>query len=438
MVSFNKADLPKKVILSGADCFHLVLDKHAKKHGAGGNVMRKIFYFNISLDFDKIENILKSSAVIYWLCNIKLAQPPLFRLPYWKYYDAGNEIIIRQHQAENENEIPQIILSRDITVESERFIEADLVYYPSGASAFVLSWNHILLDAKGTTLLFEHLNQLSAGQPQNFDTLFPAKENNCSIAAYIKNMYKVKRFVQNTARPPVRSVAGDKKTGDDGRTLTKIISFTTAETKIIQENAFKAGSRFGPTLYLVACCSHVIHALTKQKNKNGDLWIPVPYDGRLRGAAGPLISNCVSFLFYRIPETELNTVPQTVKYLSTQMKSQIKDSIPQKYTMFLNMMRHVPLWLYYFIVSRTGKGVFASFLYTSTGDNFNNLKSLFGDPIRGINMIPALTFPPGLTFVFLKHDEVIHINIAYSPEIISDNELHLIEQKLKDNLLLAN
>ena len=38
MISFNKVNLPRKVILSGADCFHLVLDKHAKKHGAGGNV----------------------------------------------------------------------------------------------------------------------------------------------------------------------------------------------------------------------------------------------------------------------------------------------------------------------------------------------------------------------------------------------------------------
>ena len=438
MRSFDKTVLPGKVILSGADCFHLVLDKHAKKHGAGGNVMRKVFYFNSRLDFNKIENILKSSAVIYWLCNIKLVQPSFFSLPYWKYLDAGNEIIIQQHDAVHEDEIPGIISARDITVESERFIEADIIYYPSGNSAFVLSWNHILLDAKGTTLLFEHLNTVSDNKTQDNELFFPAMEKKYNIVQYIRNMYQVKHFVQTSARPPVRSVANDKKKPTDRRTLTKIISFNADETRKIQENAFKVGSRFGPTLYFVACCSHVINVITKQKNKTGDLWVPVPYDGRLRGAAGPLISNCVSFLFYRIPETELNTVPQTVKHLSKQMTSQIKDGIPQKYAMFLNMMRHIPLWLYYFIISRTGKGVFASFLYTSTGDNFNDLKSLFGEPIKNIIIIPALTFPPGLTFVFLKHDEAININIAYSPEIISDNELHLIEQKLKENLFLVN
>jgi len=435
MTSFNKADLPRKVILSGADCFHLVLDKHAKKHSAGGNVMRKIFYFNNVLSFDKINGILKSSAVIYWLCNIEFVPGMLMKLPSWRYNDTGNEIILLEHHAAVADEIPETILNRDITIESKRFIEADLVHYPSGSCAFILSWNHILLDAKGTTLLFEHLNLLSERKPQRTDIFFPGKEKKTNIITYILNMYKVKRFVQTSSRAPVSSVASVSTKTGEGKTCTKIISFNEAETKKINTNAFKTGSRFGPTLYLVACCAHVINFFNRQKNKAGDIWLPVPYDGRLRGAAGPLISNCVSFLFYRIPQNEMETVTQTVKCLSAQMTSQIKDGIPQKYSMFLNMMRHMPLWLYYFLISRTGKGVFASFLYTSTGDNFNNLKSLFGEPIRNLNMIPALTFPPGLTFVFLKHDNELNINIAYSPDVINNNDLHLIEEKIKEILL---
>ncbi|MBL7701586.1 MAG: hypothetical protein JNM14_05015 [Ferruginibacter sp.] len=435
MTPFSKNDLPEKVILSGADCFHLVLDKHAKKHGAGGNVMRKAFYFSSSVSFEKIENILRSSPVIYWLCNIKLMEPPLFQLPYWRYKDRGNEIVVKKHDCDVENEIPKNILTRDITVDADRFIEADIIYYPSGSSAFVLSWNHILLDAKGTTLLFEHLNHLSENKPQNFDIFFPAREKKTNIFTYISNMYKVKRFVQTSAKPPVSSVATAKARHGEDETMNRTIAFNAEETARVASNSFKAGSRFGATLYFIACCSQIIHLLNKQKNKAGDLWLPVPYDGRLKGAVGPLISNCVSFLFYRIPEAELDSVPQTVKCLSAQMKSQIGDGIPQRYTMFLNMMRHIPLWLYYLLVSRTGKGVFASFLYTSTGDNFNELTHLFGEPLRDLNMIPALTFPPGLTFVFLKHDNKLNINIAYSPDVITDNDLHLIEEKIKQALL---
>lgn len=437
MTPFNRSQFPEKVILSGADCFHLVLDKHAKKHGAGGNVMRKVFYFDSTLSFQKIDLILKSSPVIHWLCNIKLVHGNLFQLPYWKYTGLQNQIIVLEHYVTVENEIPQEILSRDITIESDRFIEADLVHYPSGGCAFVLSWNHILLDAKGTTLLFEHLEQLNGKNSSNTGSFFPGKEKKTGLLTYISNMYKVKSFVQSSSRPPVSSVADGKISGAHNNVSTKFISFTAEETKTISANAFKAGSRFGPTLYFIACCSHVIHAINKQRNKAGDIWLPVPYDGRLRGASGPLISNCVSFLFYRLQPAELNTIPGTVKVLNEQMKAQIKDGIPQRYTMFLNMMRYVPLWLYYFLISRTGKGVFASFLYTSTGDNFNELRSLFGESVKNITMIPALTFPPGLTFVFLKHDEALNINIAYSPEIISNNELILIEERLRELLLTA-
>ena len=207
MKPFDKSALPHKVTLTGADCFHLVLDKHAKEYGAGGNVMRQVFYFNSSLQFEKISNILNSSPVVHWLCNIKLVQGGLFRLPYWKYVDTGNQIILLQHQAPEENEIPAALLHRDITVKSERFIEADLVYYPSGSCAFIISWNHILLDAKGTTLLFEHLNQISENKTEDVDLFFPSKEKRVPFMAYIKNMYKVKKFVQVSARPPVSSVA---------------------------------------------------------------------------------------------------------------------------------------------------------------------------------------------------------------------------------------
>lgn len=435
MSSFNKALLPKKVILSGADCFHLVLDKHAQKHGAGGNVMRKVFYFDQALPFNKIDQLLKASPVIYWLCNIRLREGFFFQKPYWEFTDKGNEIIFRQHQSRMENELPSEVLTRDISIRSERFIEADLVHYPSGACAFIISWNHILLDAKGTTLLFEHLNAVSENRQQDSSLFFPGPEKKTGIVTYIRNMYKVKHFVQHSARPPVFSVADKKVKSEAGITAEKVIAFNASETKKIIAHSLEAGSRFGPTLFFIACCSQVTCKLGKYKNKTGDLWLPVPYDGRLKGANGPLISNTVSFLFYRIPQRELETIEGAVKYLGAQMMEQIKRGVPQRYTMFLNMMRHVPLWLYYFLVSKTGKGVFASFLYTSTGDNFNNLRSLFGEPVRDINMVPALTFPPGLTFVFLKHDDQLSVNIAYSPDIIHQEHLDFIEKELKITLL---
>lgn len=437
MKAFDKAILPKKVRLSGADCFHLVLDKHAKKYKAGSNVMRKIFFFNHKLSYQKIKGVLDQSPVIYWLCNIELVPGTLWRIPFWKYVDKGNEIVIREHNGMTDNEIPPGIFERDITLESDRFIEADLVYYPSGGCAFVLAWNHILMDAKGTTLLFNHLNDITENKKDGLGDFFPAIEKKANIIRYIRNMYRVKKFVQTSSRAPVSSVATRHSKSSEGIPLYKSIQFDSVETKKIMENAFKTGSRFGPTLFFIACCAQVIHRLNLNRNNKGDIWLPVPYDGRLKGAKGPLISNCVAFLFYRITPFELNTVSQTVQSLGNQMTRQIKMGMPGKYNLFLNMMRHIPVWLYYLMISRSGERTFASFLYTSTGDNFNELKSLFGEPLREIALVPALTFPPGFTFVFLKHDDELNINIAYSPDVINEDELVLIKQDLQQ-LLLAD
>jgi hypothetical protein len=434
MKSYFKAKLPQKVYLSGADCFHLVLDKHASKHGAGGNVMRRVFLFEKALEMEKVEKILKSSPIIFWLCNIKLIYGSFLIKPYWEFKDRGNDIIVRVHKAELGEEIPKAILERDITIKDSRFIEADIVHYPNGSCMFVISWNHILLDAKGTTLLFDHLNELTEGKPTNFDIFFPEKGAKTNIFTYIRNMYKVKSFVQASSKSPVSSVAEKQNSNNENATY-KVLHFTTEETEKINSNAFKNGARFGETLFFIATCAHVVNAINKQRNKLGTLWIPVPYDGRLKGAAGPLVSNCVSFLFYRLPQSEMGSIAQTVKSLSTQMVNQIKNNMPKKYSMFLNMMRHIPLWLYYFLISKTSDGVFASFLYTTSGDKFVNLKTLFGEAIVDISLIPSLTFPPGLTFVFLNYNDKLNVNVTYTPDIINKSELQLIEQKIKEILL---
>lgn len=436
MTLHDKTNLPKKVRLSGADCFHLVLDKHAKKHHAGGNVMRKIIHFDNAFSTEKINTVLQNSLLIHWLCNIELVPGLLLTIPYWKYVDKGNKIDIKEHQHPVEHELPSIILNRDIPVNATVFIDFDIVHYPSGNCSLVISWNHILMDGKGNSLLIKHLDAIANNEENKMDSFFPDKEKKPNILRYIINMYQVKKFVQDSSKKPISSV-GDKKVKSTSGTAYKTIQFNNEKTVQITANAYKSGARFGNTIFYIACCAHLINKLNKKRGKKGVIWLPVPYDGRLRGAPGPVISNCVAFLFYRIPQTELTTIHQTVKCITNQMSTQIKKRKPQKYTLFLNMMRHLPLGLYYRFINYSGRGVFASFLYTSTGENFADLKTLFGQPIRDISILPALTFPPGLTFVFLKHINGLNVNIAYSPDIISKDELQEIEKDL-EQLLLAN
>ena len=432
---FSHSPLPEKIPLSGSDCFHLVLDKHARKYNAGDNVMRIVFYFDKSLSKPEIEERLSHSALIHWLCNIRLVTPPFFRKPYWKYTDGGRKICVHEHEHAEEFSIPETVLNRDIPIDAERFIECDIVRYPTGRSVLSLSWNHILMDGRGIGMLVNHLNELDETDGLSPQDHFPVAEKRTGIYRYIRNMYEVKRFIQDSSRLPIASIAG-KNAKSSKHFSNRIIYFTREETALIDQAAFKHGARFGANLFYLSCCAHAVNLINSQRGTEGDLWLPIPYDGRLKGSKGPVISNFVAYLFYRLTSTELLDVKTTVGSMNRQMAEQLKTEMPRKYNMLLKMMRHFPLWLYYFLISRTGEGNFSSFLYSSTGNNFNQVNHLFGMPVKNLTIYPSSTFPPGLTFSFLRHHDALNINIAYSSDILSKFELDFLEEKMR-NLLFA-
>lgn len=437
MAEFSKYHFPDKVYLSGPDCFHLMLDLHAKKHGAGGNVMRKLFYFNHRINEEKVRSMLYRSPAIHWLCNIKLHRGFLFSLPFWKYHNANRQVGIFIHNTAKEDEFPESILRREMPVDAAAYIEADILYFPSGRSALVFSWNHILMDARGSAFLFEHLNRLAEGLSDPPELLFPGKEKEPGLLAYIRNMYKVKSFIEESSHKPVSSIVNKQVRINDDLPRNLVVTFSAEETIQVQKLGIATGSKFGPTHFYLACCAQIIHRLNIRRGNVGPVWVPVPYDGRMKGGEGPVFSNQVSFIFYRIDVDKLTTLPITVSDLSRQMAEQIRMKMPVKYNLLLSMMRHFPLWLYYFLISKTGEGTIASFLYTSTGDHFNQMPILMGEQVKEIGVIPALTFPPGFTFLFMMQDDHLHVNMSYLPEVINEEELNFVASGIKELLLHA-
>lgn len=393
--------------------------------------MRIVFNTHAALDDEKIKTVFANSPIVHWLCNIQLKPGAIFGRPYWLYNNKGNNINIQTHRHTIVNEIPETVLQRDIRIEGERFIECDIIKYPGNSSLIVISWNHILIDGRGIGMLVSHLNEVAAGNfNTDISTLFPAKEKPLGMLAHIRNMYKVKSFIEQSSKAPLASVASASSKAK-APFKTKIIYFNESETQQIHQHAINHGARLGPNLFYIACCSHTVNSLQKRRNTQGTLWLPVPYDGRLRGAIGPIVSNTVAFFFYRMPQQVLQTVKQTVSSLSEQMMEQIKNKRPQQYSNLLNMMRHIPVWLYYKLVNKTGEGTFTSFVYSATGEGFNNHSNFMGYVVTGLTIYPSPTFPPGLTFSFLKFNNALNINIAYSPDIINTFEITFIEEELK-------
>ena len=64
-------------------------------------------------------------------------------------------------------------------------------------------------------------------------------------------------------------------------------------------------------------------------NRDGAYLIPVPHDTRRHGAKGPIFSNHLSILFYRIEPRHAGRISDIVGELSRQMMDQIRDRFPE-------------------------------------------------------------------------------------------------------------
>ena len=421
--------LPKFVTLNGADTFFVMLETNNDPSKKGNNVIRMCLTCSTHADAHFVEHKLKSSSIVHWLCNIQLINSKrLFFKPKWKYVDERKNIVIHSHDANVEDEIPVEVLNRPLIIANNEFISCDRILYPSGKVVIVLSWHHALMDGRGSGFFIRSLLK----EEDNVGFAFPEPEREPGFYHYVRNMYKVKRFIQHSSRFPIGAVRKWNDSDSNRVAESKLYShtFSPEQTKKIDERALESGAKFGSTNFLLACCAIAVHRLRREKGVNGDLWIPVPYDGRKRGGLGPIISNQIAFLFYRLSDENLDSVNDCTRLIHEQMMHQLKMDIPKKYDLLLRMMRYIPIWLYRYLTTNSSEGRVASFLFSSAGQDKWDLSNLTSSNIEKIQLIPPATVPPGLTFNFLRNNNCLTLNLLWSTAVLDQSEMEELKEVL--------
>ena len=73
-------------------------------------------------------------------------------------------------------------------IDSQKLIEFDIIHYSNNKSAFIMSWNHTVMDGRGSGMLIRHLNEEREVTQKFFNQLFPPNEKKVPIFQYIKNI----------------------------------------------------------------------------------------------------------------------------------------------------------------------------------------------------------------------------------------------------------
>ena len=112
------------------------------------------------------------------------------------------------------------------------------------------------------------------------------------------------------------------------RNLFRIVTFTAPENEAISRRCQLLNAGFRRSHFYLAAALRALHAVAVHRgNQDGAYLIPAPHDTRRRGANGPIFSNHLSILFYRIEPQHCGKLGDVFTELGRQMTNQIRDHL---------------------------------------------------------------------------------------------------------------
>ena len=427
--------IASKSPLSGADYFQLVLDKHIRNHGNVGNVSRCVIELDGQLTKLDLENKLDSLSIFSWMKELRIKRKHIGKIPYWKSIANNNSFPITEHQSEND--IPTGVLNRDINAQSGVLYHFDLIHKVHHKSSLVFSVHHSLMDSKGVQLLMKILAEPI--EKEDVSYYFPKETpSGHSLLYKLLKSFQAKHFIEKF---DFINMASLLETQPKKVAMSKFdtIQFTKEETELIYKNSLLNGSRFGNSPYYLACITRGLNFLLEKRGKgSGDFWVPLPQNQRRRGSKGPIFSNQLSFMFFRISKSKLPSVKETIDDITQQMIHQIRIGFPHAYSTMMELFRRVPLFIYSFLIKKSSKGTTASFSFSDVGEAWGSSSHFMGLPIVDVTHIPANPYIPGFTIVFSQYKGALKIIIAHIEETIGENDMAMFEDFLRKDLLQSH
>ncbi len=430
-MNISSTNFPKEVILSGADCFFLAMERHYEKFGNAGNVCHLVISIESIITKETLQKKIAEFAIFDWLSKIELNRGTLFGKPKWVYNkDKKCALQINELTVPTTDNLPLEIVNKGIFLKDPCLFRFTIINRENGTTDLVFSWHHILMDAQGA----ETLLKLMGGEiVEEKIKYFPEKEKKINPLKAFYILHFSKEFIKKTSKLPLVQIV-TKRPDYMPESNYSVLELTEEQTKHLDKRALENGAKISKGSFFLACTTKAINDwLITKNNTTGAFWIPIPQNRRPRGSYGPVISNLQAFMFYRIPREKTALLKSCTEFITSQMFDLIRHKRPDDYAIMSNLLRRLPSRFYYWLIKGPAGGSMASFLYSDPGVNVFN--SFLGHKVSDITNYPPGTFPPGLMTIFERFNGKQKIVINYTLQIVSKEDLRILENNLLKELL---
>jgi len=437
-------NLPRLLRLAAGDYFMHGQDHRLRQAGLPGNVCRVALRLESGLDTDLLRRRVAASPILDWLGRVRIIRPLPLVAPLWRRV-ARPRAVFHEHDGQEVSEegqglLPHVVAGRDLHAGHGPALALDLVRHADGTRHLVLSWNHALMDARGAELILSHLNGDSAqkGSP-TIQNLIHAEQKGWDLPGWcrkVKRAHGSAKWLRESGREPLFSLVPAGLPARPCRNHYRVLWFSEPETSRIDGRCERLNAGFRRSHFYLAASFRALHAVAVRRgNRTGAYLVPVPHDTRRRGANGPIFSNHLSVLFYRIEPHLVARLSDILAELSRQMMNQIRDGFPESCMAALDMFKPLPLDFYVRRLGKPTRGKFATFCFSDAGETCAGMSQLLGGRIRTVSHLVATWRPPGLTVLFWSFSGRLCALLSWVDDCLSPVEIDILEQGLRAALL---
>jgi hypothetical protein len=438
-------ELPRQIRLAAGDYFMHGQDCRMRQAGLPGNVCCAVIKLGPGFDVERLRRRIAESPLLDWLARAKIYRPlPALFPPLWRAAGEPQDLLfehpIQNGIADRPLLLPPAVAQRKLHASRGPGLAFDVIRHADGTTHLFLSWNHTHLDARGLDLLLNHLaGNETAGKAPPAPNFISPKQLGWNAAGWWPNVKQARgslKWLHESGNEPLFSLLPPGPRPAQCRNNYRCVAFTREETARIDARCQQFNCGFRRSHFYLAASLRALHGVAVQRgNKDGAYLVPVPHDTRKRGANGPIFSNHLSILFYRIEPKFAGRIGDILGELSRQMTDQIRDRFPDSCMAALEMFKPLPLWYYIHHLGKPTRGKIATLCFSDSGETCAGLKELWGGPIQEVTHLVPSWRPPGLTIIFLRFDNRLSALLSTVDDCVSPAEVDSVERDIRTALL---
>ena len=437
-------ELPRQIRLAGGDYFMHGQDHRMRQHGLPGNVCCAIFQLDRGFDAERLRRRLAESPIMDWLTRVRMTRRLPLMLPVWRTSNRPGNIFFQSHELNGTGDapglLPKAVAERQLRAEYGPGLTFDVVHQANGTSQLYLSWNHTHLDARGLDFLLHHLNADSTknGAPTSQDLISPKQtgRRKTSWWSTAKMAHGSIKWLHESGREPLFSLVPAEPRSGPCRNHRRIVRFTEPDTARIDARCQQITAGFRRSHFFLASSIRALHAIAVRRgNRDGAYLVPVPHDTRRHGAKGPIFSNHLSILFYRVEPQHAGRISHIVAELTRQMTDQIRDRFPDCCMAALEIFKPMPLGYYVRHLESPTRGKVASLSFSDSGEICPGMTEFCGGRILDVTHLIPCWRHPGLTILFLRFGNRLSAILSWVDDCLTPAEVDGLEQDVRNALL---